>query len=351
MTKQICLSALLCSSLWGFAACGDDDDDDDAVSGDYEKTATLDVKKYVDGELQNLYDASLALQKAAPDPDADGWNAKDDKPAVDAMKAAWADARDAYERVEGSIALLFRDLDKSTDERYDGFLNDDGPDDNLFDGEGVTGVHAIERILWADSHPERVLEFEKTVPGYTTAAFPSNDEEAWAFKHELVGRLVTDTKSMKDDYATYALDPSAAFWGIIGSMAEQSEKTTLGASGEDESRYAQRTLADMRANLQGANAVFKAFRAWVVSSNGAATATEIQAGLDNIGDAYAEVKSDALPEVPDGFNPDSPTDEELESPYGKLWALLNAETDANSKDSLINKMAAAADGMGIPEFE
>jgi iron uptake system component EfeO len=221
----------------------------------------------------------------------------------------------------------------------------------LFDDEGVTGVHAIERILWADSQSERVVKFESTLPGYEKAAFPSNAEEAEAFKTELCERLVTDTKTMQDDYATVALDSSAAFWGMIGSMAEQSEKTTLAASGEDESRYAQRTLADMRANLQGAQSVFKAFRAWVAATNSSATATEIETGLSDIGKAYSEVAGPALPAVPEDFNPDSPTDADLETPYGKLWSLLNAETDPDSDDSLINQMAAAANKMGIEEFE
>lgn len=350
MTKHVCLSALLSSSLIAVAACGGDDD----TTGDetaYETQATLDVKKYVQGQLERLSTAAKALQSAAPAADDDGWNATDDGAAVEKMRDVWADARDTYERVEGSIAVLFGELDKSTDERYDGFLNDDGPDDNLFDGEGVTGVHAIERILWADAQSARVVAFEKTVPGYKAAAFPANADEAKDFKQGLCERLVKDVEQMQDEYATVALDSSAAFRGMIGSMAEQSEKTTLAASGEDESRYAEHTLADMRANLEGAAAVFKAFKPWVTSSNSAETAKEIEAGLAEISDAYSAVDGAALPEVPQGFNPDKPTDADLETAYGKLWSLLTAQTDMNSDDSLVSKMTSAADKMGIAEFE
>ena len=48
------------------------------------------------------------------------------------------------------------------------------PDLDLFDGQGVTGVHAIERILWADQTRAEVIDFEKPIKGYKAAAFPKN---------------------------------------------------------------------------------------------------------------------------------------------------------------------------------
>jgi iron uptake system component EfeO len=138
---------------------------------------------------------------------------------------------------------------------------------------------------------------------------------------------------------------------MIGSMKEQSEKTTLASSGEDESRYAQRTLADMRANLAGAVAVYDAFKPWIDSAAGTASDKEIAAGFKDVTVAYAAVDGSALPPVPDGFNPDHPTDDDLATPYGKLWKLLQVQTDMNSADSLVTKMSAAADSMGLPEFQ
>ena len=327
-------------------ACGSD-----AKSSDYQAEATLTVKNYVDAQLEKLNSGALAIQKAAPAPDADGWNAADDAAAVSNMRKAWADTRDAYERIEGSIAVLFPTLDVSTDERYDGFLGSDGPDDDLFDGEGVTGVHAIERILWADSIPDRVTSFESTLDGYTPAAFPTTREQADEFKTKLIGRLITDTKTMRDEFHGIALAPSAAFRGMIGSMQEQSEKTTRAASGEDESRYAQRTLADMRANLAGAVAVFDAFKPWINAAAGAGRDEEISSGFKAISSAYAAIDGAALPPVPEGFDPDAPSDADLKTPYGKLWKLLHTETDLNTDGSLVSKMGSAADAMGIPEFQ
>ncbi|HKP62390.1 MAG TPA: EfeM/EfeO family lipoprotein [Polyangiales bacterium] len=336
----LCLAALSCA----FVACKNDDADDPQTD------AILDTKSYVEGELQKLVAASQAMQAAAPTPDDDGWNSKDDKAAVDKMRAAWSDSRDAYEHIEGSIAVLFSGLDVSTDERYDGFIEGE-PDDDLFDDEGVTGMHAIERILWAGEHPKAVVDFEKALPGYKEAAFPKTKAEATAFKTKLAKKLVDDVKQMHDEFEPFALAPSTAFWGMIGSMNEQLEKVTLAATAEDESRYAQRTLDDMRANLEGAEQVYAAFRTWVIDATGKDVDDKVQKGFESIRKAYAAHKGAAIPAPPDGFDPDKPSDADLATPYGKLYELLVGETDIKAKGSLISLMSSAADDMGIEELE
>jgi iron uptake system component EfeO len=340
MKHHLASPAMFCACCLALSACGGDD------GVDFESRATLDVKHYVNEQLAQLATAAEAIEQAAPAADDDGWNAKADSAALDDMRAAWDKARNAYERVEGSIAVLFDGLDVSTDARYDAFV-EEAPDADLFDDEGVVGMHAIERILWAQSHPERVVKFESTLPGYKAAAFPATHDEADAFKNKLCARLSRETRSMRDQFVTVALEPGTAFRGMIGSMREQSEKTTKAASGEDESRYAQRTLDDMRENLAGARAVFEAFRPWIDSSSSATTSRDIVAEFKQVSDAYSAVDGPALPEVPAKFNPDKPTEAELQTPYGQLWKLLNEKTDPEDKDSLISKMGAAADRMGI----
>jgi iron uptake system component EfeO len=342
VTSVYRLAAL--SACCTFAACSNDG----AFGNDYETQSTLTVKDYVTAELMKLGNAASAIQTAAPTPDDDGWNAADDAAALDKMRSAWSDARASYEHIEGSIAVLFPAEDISTDERYDGFIAT-MPDDDLFDDQGVVGVHAIERILWSDAIPSRVVQFESSLDGYVAAAFPSDHDEADEFKNKLCVRLVDDIAKMRDEYASVALDSAAAFRGMIGSMREQSEKTTLAASGEDESRYAQNTLADMRANLAGAESVFKAFRTWSDAVNGASTGMTIQSRLDDIGSAYSAIDGVALPEVPSNFNPDAPTDADLATPYGQLWKLLEEQTDLNATDSVVSIMTGAADKMGIRE--
>jgi iron uptake system component EfeO len=313
-----------------------------------EESALLSVKQEITTNLADLARASAALRAAAPAPDADGWNATSDAAAVSAMKAEWKKARIAYERVEGAIAVLFSEYDRSTDERYDGFI-EEAADDNLFDGTGVTGVHAIERILWADSHPPLVVAFEAALPRYSVARFPTTQAEASAFKEGLTKKLEDDAATMRDTFMPLALDPASAFRGVIGSIAEQLEKVMLASTGEDESRYAQHTLADMRANLDGGKKTYLAFQPWLMGqTGGAAIDADIMAGFGRVETRYAALGGEALPAVPVGFNPDAPTAEQLATPYGMLFALLTTESDPDNAESLVSKMTAAADALAIP---
>lgn len=325
-------------------ACASSEDGSD----DPETQATLSVKEYVGSELDALLESATRIQTAAPAPDADGWNATADAAAVDQMRTSWHDARVSYERVEGAIAVLFPDLDAATDERYDGFIAE-APDADLFDGAGVTGVHGIERILWADAHPTWVVAFESALPGYVAASYPATEAEADQFKNGLAAQLVTDTTTMRDDFEPLALDAAAAYGGVIGSMAEQVEKISLGATGEDESRYAQHTLEDMRANLEGGREIYDAFVPWLREEDGGAEIdAEIQARFDAVAAAYDALPGDALPAVPDGWDEADPSDEHLATEYGQLWQLLTNESNPTAAGGLAERMLAAADLMEIP---
>lgn len=325
------------------ASCGGED------KSPQEKAAIDQVKTYVSTNLGELVAAASALCQAAPAPDADGWSAARDGAAVDAMKASWRKARVAYERVEGAIAVLFPELDVSTDERYDGFVSELGPDSDLFDDEGVTGMHAIERILWADSPRPEVVAFEKALMGYRAAATPANAAEATAFETSLCARLVADTTKMRDQFKPLALDPATAYRGVIGSMEEQLEKVTLAASGEEESRYANETLADMRANVDGGKATHAAFRSWLLASaEGMAVDAKIAAGFARIDAAYAAHPGPQLPPVPASWSSVMPSPADLMTPFGKLFALIEKESDPEEASALVADMEKAAKAMGIP---
>ncbi|HLL53922.1 MAG TPA: imelysin family protein [Myxococcaceae bacterium] len=309
--------------------------------------ALLTVKGYIQGNLDALHDAVVQLQKDAPLPDEDGWSATRDAAAVSRMKDSWKRARHSYEHVEGAIAVLFPEYDHSTDERYDGFIAT-RPDDNLFDGQGVTGIHAAERILWADSIPPRVTEFESGLPAYSPAAFPADARQARDFKEGLLGRLVADVRAMRDQFRPLALDTPAAYRGVIGSMAEQLEKTRLAATGEEESRYARHTLADMRANVTAGVETYKAFQPWLRSLRGGpALDARILAGFQRLQDRYASLPGDALPEVPATWSSQNPSAEDLATPFGQLYQLLEEEADPDRDGSLVNAMNASALLLGI----
>lgn len=310
--------------------------------------ALLDVKSYIQTNLDALHTAVVDLQNDAPAPDADGWNVSSDAAAVQKMRADWARARIAYEHIEGAIAVLFPELDLSTDDRYDGFIAT-GPDDNLFDDEGVTGIHAAERILWSNAIPQRVMDFEKGLPYYQPAAFPANENQAREFKEKLLGRLVADVKTMKTQFGPLALDTASAFRGVIGSMSEQIEKANRAASGEEESRYAQYTLADMRANVEAGVSIYAAFKPWLLEQKGGKELdVKIAAGFKHIQDHYASLPGDALPEVPSTWSSEEPSAQDLATPFGQLYRTLTNEADPDTDGTLVSSMNAAADALGIP---
>ena len=65
----------------------------------------------------------------------------------------------------------------------------------------------------------------------------------------------------------------------------------------------------------------------------------------------AELAHRGLPPVPATFNPASPSDDDLATPYGKLWKLLEDQTDPDDEKSLVSIMSSAADDMGIEGLE
>lgn len=310
--------------------------------------ATLAIKRYVDARVAELVDAAEAMCAAAPEPDAGGWSPRQDARAVERMRRRWRDARRAYERVEGAIAILFPELDVQVDARYEHHAElhtDEAP----FDGRGFVGMHAVERILWADSIAPPVLDFERSLPGYVPAATPASRAEARAFRDGLCARLVRDVRRMQQQLEPLALDPQTAWRGIQGSIEEQAEKVLLGATGQDESRYARTTLADLRANLEGGRAVLEAYRPRIAQRpEAAALRPEIEARMAALERAYGSIEGDALPPVPDGFDPDEPSAADLRTPYGRLFSLLATASDPRAEGSLAATLRRAGEAMDIP---
>ena len=106
----------------------------------------------------------------------------------------------------------------------------------------------------------------------------------------------------------------------------------------------------MRANLEGGRKIYEAFRAWVRSTRGRRRTldAEIMAGFGRVEVLYSGVTGDAIPPVPDDFDPTAPDRRHLATPYGVIFAGLSAESDPDDPNSLVAKMAAAADLIGIP---
>ncbi|HEY0251072.1 MAG TPA: EfeM/EfeO family lipoprotein, partial [Kofleriaceae bacterium] len=328
------------------AACGDGGGKSDA---DYQADVVNGMHDSIEVDLQTIIDSANELQAAAP---ADhGWDATGDAAAITAMKTAWKKTRVAYEHVEGATAPIFPDEDVSMDERYDGFLDGLGAtgDQNLFDDQGVTGMHAIERIIYAPTIRAEVIDFEKDLPGYKAAAFPTNATEASDFKTKLCQKLIDDAQKLHDEWTPSNIDAGAAFQGLIGLMNEQKEKVNLAATGEEESRYANVTLFDLRNNLDGTTKIYDIFQPWIQSKGGDIDGN-ITLGFSKLNTLYSANSGDELPAIPDMWSSDAPTPADLASPFGVLWDGVHKAVDSTVDGSVVFEMNEAATELGFPEF-
>jgi iron uptake system component EfeO len=319
-------------------------------------------------DLGNLVTASQTLQTAAPTPPDRGWDATMDAAAITAMKAAWTDCRTAYEHIEGATAPIFPDIDATIDSRYDDFLAalPDG-DSYLFDDMGVTGMHAVERILYANLIPQRVISYESTLTGYVAAAFPATAQEASDFKTKLVQRQIADAQTLQSGWegaTTY--DLGAAFQGLVSLMNEQQEKVDKASTDQEESRYSQTTMADIRHNLEGTERVYALFQAWIKSKGGATADAggadggvpqdgqmidaAIEAGFAQLQTLYDAVPGDGIPEPPDTWSSENPTPTDQASPFGVLYEGVHQAVDPNRPGSIVAEMNLAAVLLGFPQF-
>jgi iron uptake system component EfeO len=338
--------AILAAALSALAACSDHPKTD----SDFRAEVVAGMHDSIGDDLADLVQAARDLQAAAP---THAWSPTADSTTIAAMRAAWLRTRIAYEHVEGATAPIFGALDVSMDARYDDFLAKLGQagDANLFDGTGVTGMHAIERILYAPDIRAEVIAFESPLPGYVAAAYPANTDQATAFKTQLVQKLVDDAVSLHDQWKPAAIDIGAAFQGLVGLMNEQKEKVNLAATGEEESRYANLTLFDLRNNLAGTRTAYALFQPWIQAhGTGRDIDASITGGFAELAQLYGSLAGDAIPVVPAGWSSDQPTQANLATPFGTLWQTVHKDVDPTRSGSVVFEMNQAATMLGFPEF-
>ena len=134
-------------------------------------------------------------------------------------------------------------------------------------------------------------------------------------------------------------------------MNEQKEKVNLAATGEEESRYAQTTLFDLRNNLDGTTKIYDFFQPWIDSKEAGPTAdTMIQSGFTDLTTLYAADPGDALPAVPDDWSSDMPTQADLATPFGTLWESVHEAVDPTTDGSVVFEMNQVAVMLGFPQF-
>lgn len=341
------LSVTLALATAALAACSDDAKTD----AQFQQDVITGMHDSISADLGNLVTAASKLQAAAPD---HAWDPVADKPAIDAMKAAWLDCRVAYEHVEGATAPIFPDSDTSMDARWDDFmaLLPEG-DTYLFDDVGVTGMHAIERILYSDMIRDSVMQFEMSCCGSTfvAAAFPKTAQEAMDFKTRLAQKLIADATDLKNNWVPAKIDLSFAFPGLVSLMNEQKEKVNLAATGAEESRYANTTLFDLRNNLQGTKNIYAIFQPWVQSKPaGKDPDMKIEAKFSTLQNLYDMDMGNDLPPVPSDWSGDMPTAANLATPFGTLWGAVHADVDPSADGSVVFEMNKIAVLLGFPQF-
>lgn len=343
MTKSRLASGLLLAiTLMGCEAV-----DDRAQQARVERS----MKAWLVSELSHFREAAAELQRAAPTPEGRGWSATQDAEAIQQMKEAWGRARQAYELIEGAIAPLFPDSDTATDARYDDFMAALGAtgDPDPFDDRGVVGVHAIERVLWADAVPRETVAFESRLPGYRAAAFPATEAEARSFKDKLAAKLVADIEQLERQLSPVDLDIAFAFRGLIDLTNEQLEKVDRAATGREESRYAQTTLRDLRANREGCLAAYRLFQPWLTARGRSELDAQVMAGFTRLARAYDATPGAAIPRPPDAWSSLSPKPEHASTPFGKLFSVVRRETDDQQAGSLSHGLMGVADALGLPK--
>jgi iron uptake system component EfeO len=309
-------------------------------------------------EIKAMKAAAVELQAAAPTPTGRGWDVTLDAAAIANMKAAWTKGRASYEHIEGAVAPLFPDLDVATDERYEGFLETLAPngDQYMFDGQGCTGMHAVERILFSDVTPQVVIDAEKVKQGYKAAAYPATEAEAADFKAKLMAKLISDTSELESAWTPAKIDLPAAFQGLKDLMNEQREKVNLASAGFEESRYAQVTMTDMRNNLQGTQTIYALFRPWLLTRkstkdaahDGDSVDAKLKTAFDKLDAAYAAVTGEAIPAPPATWSAESPSATDLDSPFGKLYTTVKTATDPTQEASVVDEMNDASTLLGYP---
>jgi iron uptake system component EfeO len=335
-------------ALLSAAGCSSGKTDDE-----YRQDVVNGMRSGLIADLANLVAASQTLQAAAPTPADRGWDATADATAIASMKTAWIDCRTAYEHIEGATAPIFPDIDASIDSRYEDFLEALPTGDSyLFDGMGVTGMHAVERILYADVTPARVVQYESMLQGYVAAAFPATAQEAADFKSALVAKQIADAQNLHDSWeSAHNYDLDAAFSGLISLMNEQREKVDKASTNQEESRYSQMTMADIRNNLAGTQKVYALFQPWIRSKNGGpAIDASILQGFQQLQVLYATIPGDAIPQPPATWSSENPTADDLQTPFGMLYAGVEAAVDPNEPDSIVAHMNQSAVLLGFKEF-
>ncbi len=224
----------------------------------------------------------------------------------------------------------------------------------MFGTAGMSGLHAAERILYISTTPDAVTTYEEALGYCPPQAYPLTDAQALEFKNDLLGKIITDAQTLQKGWTASNIDVGGAFQGLVGLMNEQHEKTSLAGLHEEESRYSQHTMTDLRDNLDGTQTIYRLFQPWITSvSGGPAIDANITAGFGTLTALYAtpDYAGDAFPQPPADWSETDPTTTDLATKFGTLYQAVVAATDPTVASSVVSQMNDAATLLGLPPFE
>ena len=150
---------------------------------------------------------------------------------LDEAKKQYPVIRMAYERSE-PIAESFGELDVNIDFRLADYLEENKTE------EGWRGFHRIEKIMWE----------QNTTKG----------------TEEYADQLVKDIKELKAKVATVEVTPDLMVTGAVDLL---NEVATQKITGEEEI-YSHTDLYDFKANIEGAEEIFKIFKPLIEKKDG-----------------------------------------------------------------------------------
>jgi iron uptake system component EfeO len=343
---------LLAACVLAGAACGPADDAPSTPKDDPQAPqATKErIVAAIAGDLDALVQAATELHDSAPLPSGRGWDAALDADAIAKMKQAWIRGHEAYEHIEAITEVLVPDLHGVVDGRYEEFLTSGDRERDPFDSRIVVGFHAVERILWSDSVPEKVSEFERNLAIGFEPRFPATADQARDFKNKLSNQVLGAATVFRDQLPP-RIDVGRVLAGLVAFLQEQKADVNRSAFGQDESRYAQRSLSDLRAGLSGARRIYLAYRPWLLARPGGRDLdVEIVTGLDALAAAYAATEGDAMPPSPPRWKPLHPSDDDLTTPFGRLFSAIAAASQTGTPRSLAFELNLAAGALGLPLY-
>jgi len=208
---------LLVAGTLTLPACGDDDESTtEAASSSSTTEATAEIDPALLDEAVAEYDAYVEQETGDFAVATEDFLAPVEAGDVDGAKAAYPGARVHFERIE-PVAGAFGDLDPDIDGRE----GDIPPQD-------WGGYHRIEQALWIDESTEGL---EKTIK-----------------------ELRNDVANLNDIAIKAEFDPAEIAQGSVDLLAEVSASKITG----EEERYSHTDLWDFQANVEGAEAGFRA---------------------------------------------------------------------------------------------